>query len=206
MSRIHSAVPARTATAADIEPIVDTLTTAFFHDPLWGPAFPDKRKRAAQASALWRLCVTSALRYPWTLVTPDAEAVAVWIPPGGTELTPQEQDGLGSLLSRAAEPEVAEGVRSIFSRLDLVHPDEPCFYLSLLGVHDDHRGKGLGMGLLAESLARIDTLGAPAYLESSNPANLARYQSVGFTVRDTVTFATGHVVTTMWRPGRRNTP
>jgi hypothetical protein len=37
-------------------------------------------------------------------------------------------------------------------------------------------------------------------LESSNPANLARYQSVGFTARDTITSATGHIVTTMWRP------
>ncbi|MFE9809248.1 hypothetical protein ACFYRN_35795 [Streptomyces sp. NPDC005227] len=34
----------------------------------------------------------------------------------------------------------------------------------MLGVHDDHRGKGLGMGLLAHSLDRIDTLGAPALL------------------------------------------
>ncbi|MEU3735097.1 hypothetical protein AB0E81_37770 [Streptomyces sp. NPDC033538] len=33
------------------------------------------------------LYVPSALRYPWTLVAPGAEAAAVWIPPGGTELT-----------------------------------------------------------------------------------------------------------------------
>lgn len=200
--RTQRAFPARSATPADVDAIVDTLTTAFFRDPLWGPAFPDEQRRAAQAAAMWRLYVTSALRYPWTLVTPGVEAAAVWIPPGGTELTPREEDGLEGLLTTAAGPGVAKSILEIYDQLDAAHPDEPCFYLSLLGVHDDHRGKGLGMGLLAECLARIDTLGAPAYLESSNPANIDRYRSVGFTPRDTITIATGHVVTTMWRPAR----
>jgi len=192
----------RVATAADIEPIVATLTTAFFNDPLWGPAFPDERHRAEQAAALWRLCATSALRYPWTLITDRAEAVAVWIPPGGTELTADEGDGLDELLTATAGADVAHAVLGIFDQLDAAHPHEPCFYLSLLGVHDDHRGQGIGMGLLADSLARIDALGAAAYLESSNPANNARYESVGFVARDRITTATGHVVTTMWRPAR----
>ncbi|MFD8810600.1 GNAT family N-acetyltransferase [Streptomyces sp. NPDC059627] len=202
MTSTYRPVPARTATPADTDAIVDALTTAFFHDPLWGPAFPDERQRAAQAAAMWRLYVTSALRYPWTLVTPGAEAAAVWIPPGGTELTDQEEDGLPDLLTGAAGAEVAKSILTIYGQLEAAHPEEPCFYLSLLGVHDGHRGKGLGMGLLAESLARIDALGAPAYLESSNPANIARYQSVGFTARDEITIATGHIVTTMWRPAR----
>ncbi|MGW7545035.1 GNAT family N-acetyltransferase [Streptomyces sp. NPDC054770] len=202
MTSTYRPVPARTATPADTDAIVEALTTAFFHDPLWGPAFPDERQRAAQAAAMWRLYVTSALRYPWTLVTPGAEAAAVWIPPGGTELTDQEEDGLPGLLTGAAGAEVAKAILTIYGQLEAAHPEEPCFYLTLLGVHDDHRGKGLGMGLLAESLARIDALGAPAYLESSNPANIARYQSVGFTARDRITIATGHIVTTMWRPAR----
>ncbi|MGX9883255.1 GNAT family N-acetyltransferase [Streptomyces sp. NPDC002276] len=202
MTSTHRPVPARTATPADTDTIVDTLTTAFFHDPLWGPAFPDEQRRAVQAAVMWRLYVTSALRYSWTLVTPGAEAAAVWIPPGGTELTDQEEAGLPDLLTRAAGAEVTESVLTISGQLEAAHPEEPCFYLTLLGVHDDHRGKGLGMGLLAESLARVDALGAPAYLESSNPANLARYRSVGFTARDEITIATGHIVTTMWRPAR----
>lgn len=194
--------PARVATHADIDAIVATLTTAFFHDPLWGPAFPDASRRAEHAAAMWRLYVTSALRYPWTLVTPGVEAAAVWIPPGGTELTPREESGLEDLLAQAAGPDVATAILEIYGQLETAHPGKPCFYLTLLGVHDDHRGKGLGMGVLAESLARIDALGAPAYLESSNPANIARYESVGFSAREEITTATGHVVTTMWRPAR----
>lgn len=192
----------RTATSADIDAVVTTLTSAFFHDPLWGPAFPDVERRAEQAAAMWRLYVTSALRYPWLLVTPGVEAAAVWIPPGGRELTEEEESGLEGLLTRTTGTETAGAILAIYDQLYAVAPEEPCFYLTLLGTHHDHRGKGLGMGLLAESLARIDALGAPAYLESSNPANLDRYRSLGFSPRDELTTATGHVVTTMWRPAR----
>ncbi|MGW2182870.1 GNAT family N-acetyltransferase [Streptomyces sp. NPDC001732] len=193
---------ARVATSADVDAIVDTLTTAFFHDPLWGPAFPDIEHRAAQAAPMWRLYATSALRYSWLLVTQNVEAAAVWIPPGGDELTPQEAAGLKSLLERAADPAVARTVLDNADRFEAARPAEPHFYLTLLATHDRHRGHGLGMRLLADSLERVDALGAPAYLESSNPSNLARYASVGFSARDRITTPTGHVVTTMWRPGR----
>ncbi|WP_329584825.1 GNAT family N-acetyltransferase [Streptomyces sp. NBC_01005] len=193
---------ARVATSADVDAIVDTLTTAFFHDPLWGPAFPDTEHRAAQAALMWRLYATSALRYSWLLVTQNVEAAAVWIPPGGDELTPQEAAGLTSLLERAADPAVARTVLDNADRFEAARPAEPHFYLTLLATHDRHRGHGFGMCLLADSLERIDALGAPAYLESSNPSNLARYASVGFSTRDRITTPTGHVVTTMWRPGR----
>ncbi|MYT74621.1 MULTISPECIES: GNAT family N-acetyltransferase [unclassified Streptomyces] len=202
MPRVPPPVAARIATPADADAIVSTLTSAFFHDPLWGPAFPDEGRRAEQAAVMWRQYVTSALRHPWTLVTPDAEAAAVWIPPGGTELTPEEEAGLPDLLTGAAGPDAARDILAIYDQLEAAHPAEPCFFLTLLGVHDAHRGKGLGMGLLAESLARIDALGAPAYLESSNPVNIDRYRGAGFVPRDTITTATGHVVTTMWRPAR----
>jgi GNAT superfamily N-acetyltransferase len=78
--------------------------------------------------------------------------------------------------------------------------DRPHFYLSLLGTDPAHRGKGLGMALLAENLALIDAEGMPAYLESSNPVNNRRYESVGFVaVGELSTPDDAHVVTTMWR-------
>lgn len=202
MTNGYVPVPARVAGAADVEAIVATMTTAFFDDPLWGPVFPDVGRRAVQAAGLWRLSVKSALRYPWTLVTANAEAGAVWIPPGGSELTLEEEVELAALLEDTAGKETAEEIMVIFEQCDTVRPREPHFYLSLLGSHTDHRGQGLGMGLLAESLARIDVLGLPAYLESSNPANDRRYERAGFAPHGRFTAATGHTVTTMWRPAQ----
>jgi GNAT superfamily N-acetyltransferase len=202
MTSGYRPVPARAAGPGDLDAIVGTLTTAFFHDPLWGPVFPDEEHRAEQAAAMWRLYATSALRYPWSLVTEHAESVALWIPPGGTELTADEEAGLEDLLADRAGARVAADILRIGEQLEEARPADPHFYLTLLGTHDDHRGKGLGMGLVAAGLARVDELGAAAYLESSNPANNARYERAGFTVHGRVTTATGHVVTTMWRAAR----
>jgi hypothetical protein len=41
---------------------------------------------------MWRVYAAAALRYPWTFVTPGAEAAAVWIPPDGTELTGKRRE------------------------------------------------------------------------------------------------------------------
>src|SRR5258706_493653 len=74
---------------------------------------------------------------------------------------------------------------------------------SRLASHPTERGRGLGMRLLAENLARIDEHSMPAYLESSNPANVGRYERVGF--RPVGSFSTpddSHTVTTMWRRPR----
>jgi len=64
------------------------------------------------------------------------------------------------------------------------------------------RARGIGMGLLAGNLRRVDALGMPAYLESTNPVNDARYARHGFEPLVSFTVATGAVVTTMWREPR----
>jgi len=191
---------ARLAGPADIDRVVAILTTAFFHDPLWGPAFPDVERRAEQAAGLWRFYVTCVQRYPWTFLTAGGEATAVWLPPGGVELTGPEEAELERLLLATTGRETTDGILEIMARFDAARPREPHYYLGLLGTHDDHRGAGHGMRLLTANLATVDAEGAAAYLESSNPANDARYARLGFRPHGTITAATGHVVTTMWRP------
>jgi hypothetical protein len=58
------------------------------------------------------------------------------------------------------------------------------------------------MRLLAESLEHVDATGMPAYLESTNPSNDARYARVGFEPYGRIDLDGGPSCTTMWRPGR----
>lgn len=196
---------ARIATAADLETIVDTLTTAFEHDPLWGGwAFPDPdpKRRNEQRSAWWRFIARSALRYPWTRVTEGCEAVAIWYPPGGTEFTPEEEANVPSFLRELVGDHSAAFVECL-ELFETSHPRlEPHYYLSLFATHADHRGQGTGMALLRESLDLIDTEHLAAYLESTNPMNQERYESVGFRQVGTFTPPGGPTVTTMWRYAR----
>jgi len=186
---------ARVATAHDVDGITATLTAAFEADPLWSWAFPGEG-----LADLWRMLISSALRYPWVWVADDYAAASVWIPPGGTELTKEEGVSLGPLLDDLIGPRAPE-IQSLFASLDASHPDQPPhYYLSLLGTHPNHRGRGLGMALLADNLAKIDSEGMPAYLESSNPENDPRYERLGFARVGEFQRPDGQLTcSTMWR-------
>jgi ribosomal protein S18 acetylase RimI-like enzyme len=193
----------RTATEADLDGLTATLTAAFEHDPLWSWAFPDRD----DLEAVWRLFVRNALRYPCVRVSGEYDAVAVWIPPGGSELTETGEAEFERLVRDLIGPRAGE-VLELVERFDAAHPEEPPhYYLSLLGTHPGLRGRGLGMALLADSLAGMDAEGVSAYLESSNPANDARYERLGFRRQGEFTTPDGaHLVGTMWRDaggGRR---
>ena len=129
----------------------------------------------------------------------------MWVPPGCVELTPQQEGDVTATLRRLCGPR-ADLVLECFAVFEEHFPRaEPVHYLSLLATADRHRGRGLGMGLLRADLAALDRAGAPAYLESTNPANLRRYEGAGF--RHYGSFALpggGPLVTQMWRePGAR---
>lgn len=183
--------------------VASTLAAAFSDDPVWSWAFPEPERRRSQLLALWGLYVVGGIDHGWVWTTPRYEAVAVWVPPDCEELGEPHASELDPLLDDLLGSR-ADLVREVFSRFEEAHPREQSyFYLSFLGTHPDHRGMGIGMALLAETLARIDRQHMPAYLESSNPANLARYESVGFRIRGHFDLPErGPAVTTMWRePG-----
>jgi GNAT superfamily N-acetyltransferase len=183
----------------DLADVVDAIAGAFSDDPTWSWAFPDPTMR----KRWWRFCIENALRYPWTFKTSGLEAVSVWIPAAGTEFSPEDEERIPSVLAELVG-ERANEVAELLGRFEDAHPrDEPHYYLSLLGAHEAHRGRGLGMALLEENLARIDAMRMPAYLESSNPANDHRYEAVGFV--PVVAFGApegGPQITGMWRARR----
>ena len=190
----------RVAVVEDTNEIARTLAEAFFLDPVWGWAFDDPAQRKAQHEAWFRLLVHSALPYQWVWTTPGYEAATVWVPPGCPELN-EEDEALLEAMLRESLGARAELVFEIFDRFEAAHPrTQEHYYLSLLGTHTDHRGAGIGMRLLQENLVRLDALRLPAYLESTNPANLERYEGVGFAVSNVFDLPDGGpTVTTMWR-------
>jgi GNAT superfamily N-acetyltransferase len=193
----------RVAGADDLDAVIDTITVAFQNDPVWSWAFPDDAARPAQFRRWWPILVEGALGQGFTWLTPAAESISVWVRPGMPELTDEAEarvlPTLEELLGDRSRI-VLEGLL----RFEEAHPhDEPHYYLSFVATHDDHRGQGIGEQILAANLALIDGEHLPAYLESSNPKNLARYQRLGFEPRDEFSMPdNGPPVTTMWRPAR----
>jgi ribosomal protein S18 acetylase RimI-like enzyme len=196
-------VTARVATREDVDAIANTLARAFYEDPVWGWAFPDPDRRLEQHRAVWAFFVRSALDSGWVWLTEGCAAAAVWIPPDRDELRPEDEEPL----RRLVDEQLGEGAARVLDtqeRFEAAHPhDQAHFHLTLLGTHPEHRGRGIGMGLLDHTLARIDAEGAPAFLESTNPANDHRYERLGFRRRGEFELSEdGPEVTQMWRePG-----
>jgi Acetyltransferase (GNAT) family. len=186
----------RRAEPRDVQAATETLTDAFGSDPVWSWAFPERDR----LEVWWRFWVAGAVPQGWVSMTEGAGAVSVWIPPGGYECAPEDEAHVEPL-TRSLAGSRADLVLETLDRFDANHPrDVPHYYLSFLGTASRHRGHGLGMTLLAADLARVDEVHMPAYLESSNPVNLARYEGVGFEPRGEFSLPEGNViVTTLWR-------
>ena len=196
--------PSRVVGPDDVDGVARTIALAFTEDPVWGPAMAADRTTFEQRLRLWRIFVAGSVRYPWSRVVGDGAAVSVWLPPGGSELDADQEVELAMVLDEVLGRTGSAEFAALVERFEANHPhDVPHAYLSLLATHPDQRGRGLGMGLLADDLARLDELHVPAWLESTNPANDARYRSVGFEpVGSFRTVDEQRVITTMWRPAQ----
>lgn len=194
----------RLATTRDADAAVETITLAFIDDPVWSWAFPDADRRAQQYRAWWSMFVVAAIDQQAAWITDDtAAATAIWVPPGGREFLPDDEARVEPLLRELVGDAQAALVIELNQRFEAHHPRAPFHYLSLLGTHPDHRGRGLGMSLLSRRLAALDALGEPALLESTNPINHERYGRLGFERIDEWSCpADGPPVAVMWREPR----
>jgi GNAT superfamily N-acetyltransferase len=183
--------------------VVEAVVLAFHDDPVWSWAFPDPVTRSEKFRTWWGFLVEAGLRNGEIWVAGDCDAVSVWTPPGGHELTPEEEALVIPLLTDLLGGRSGLVLEMVMC-FDAAHPqDLPHWYLSILATHPQARGSGLGMALAVDVLRRADSDGVPAYLESSNPANHARYERAGFARREVVTLpADCPPILTMWREPR----
>jgi hypothetical protein len=99
------AVVAEVATDADLDGVAKTLGLAFEDDPVWSWAFAVPERGPQALHALWRFLVASALDYGWVWRAEGCAAAALWIPPGKSEIKPEDEERFESL----AEELVGDG-------------------------------------------------------------------------------------------------
>lgn len=196
-------ISTRQATPDDQAYVVETLAYGFADDPVWGQwAMGQVAGRASPVHEYWEPFVRSAIAYQGVWMTTGGEAVALWVPPGERELDEEAETAVAGLVPRLCgerAPLVFEG----YAMFEASRPADHHWYLSLLATHPDHRGRGWGMRLVADRLAALDEEGLAAYLESSNPANIPRYERAGFGKIGSFTLPQGPTVDRMWRPSGR---
>jgi ribosomal protein S18 acetylase RimI-like enzyme len=108
----------------------------------------------------------------------EFEGVAYWLPAGvDFDFGPLEE-----YLRRTMEANRRDELFSLFEQMDGYQIQEPHWHLTKIGVDPARQEHGIGSALMQHRLAACDEEGLPAYLESSNPANLPFYERHGFEV------------------------
>jgi GNAT superfamily N-acetyltransferase len=187
----------RAARTEDVPAVAECLASAFYDDPLWGRwSFPDVVARKRDLLPFMTLMAERGLGV-WTDMTTAAESVTVWTPPGAHYESVEDERTSNALddLFGARAP----AIRALFRQLDEHTPQGRFYHLEWWATRRDHAGRGLGTALLRENLERVDAEHMPSYLESTNPANMPRYEALGFRRVDGLAPPGGPTVTTMWR-------
>ena len=181
----------RVATPADAALVTRVLVDAFADDPMWGAwAFPSACDRRAHREAVFGLFVDGALRYPTTWIAEDDSAVAMWIPPGGNGLSPEQEIALEAELTTRLGMQQAARIFQAFDLFDAMEPSEPHYYLSLLGTDPAYAGRGRGRQLLEDTLRVVDSERAAAYLDCADEL-VPFYSGLGFEVVGSVVLPDG---------------
>ncbi len=164
------------------------LARAFINDGLTRHMYPDVAEREMHTPWHFAAVVRYAKLFGrvHAIAGDELMGVAVWLPPGQCEMTENRIAASGLDACPAVLGEAAFG--RFVSALQSIEPfhgeDVPGrhWYLSVIGVHPEHSGKGIGSALLKPTLAEADADGLPCYLETAESRNLPFYERHGFDV------------------------
>ena len=172
----------RPITPADVPKAADVIADAFATDPFWTWLFPDADRRLVVRSWIKQLQV-------WYLpkghcyTNDELTGAALWAPPPGNwRMSRMQQLRLAPIYLRLIGPRRMSTAARASSVIERGHPDEPHWYLSVLGVRRSHQRSGIGRSLIEPMLERADRDGLPTSLETFKMLNVPYYESFGFRV------------------------
>lgn len=157
------------------------LAEAFFDDPVSAYLFPNLDIRMDRLQKMYLFVLRRFSPHGVVYIENSIYGAAVWQAPSPPKLSFfQEWTSLFPLMwsLRGA----LSRLRMVGDTLTRVHIHEPHWYLAAIGTRPPHQGRGIGSSLIIPILRRCDASKLPAYLESSNEANIPFYENHGFRV------------------------
>ncbi|MCV7302877.1 GNAT family N-acetyltransferase [Mycobacterium barrassiae] len=182
------------------------LARAFYDDPVMSWMLPDDRTRLKSLTRAF-----SGLARHHFLPRAGSEvarrdgsvgAATLWDPPGQRKAGWFEQLAMMPVMLWAFRSR-AQASMQVMELMEEHHPEEPHWYLMVIGSDPSVRGAGFGQALMRSRLDRCDAEGVPAYLENSNPRNESYYLRFGFEVMGEIKLPDGGPsMWPMWREPR----
>jgi GNAT superfamily N-acetyltransferase len=198
-------VPAhvRIAGKSDVRPVAGMLARAFHDDPMIQWVLPDAELRTRAVSRMF--AAMARYHYLSTGVVEVAEmagdvaAAALWAPPDRWRESPLETLRMMPGLLWGLRGRIS-AFKSILDATEHIHPEEPHWYLAVIGSDPKFRAKGFAHALIRRRLEHCDATNTAVYLEATNADNVPYYERFGFKV--TREFAAPHgcpQLYAMWR-------
>ncbi len=166
--------------------LLEVLAQAFLDNPMnvaiHGP--DPKRRLRANRAGLRALVLDSGPAALTRILRAEGRVAGgfVVLRPGGFPLDPP-------LIRRQIGCMLYQGIRAmecwgrVNHELRLIHPEEPHWYLAVLGVAPWAQGRGSGRALVEELGQLVAQQPAPIYLEADRPQSVRFYQALGFESR-----------------------
>jgi ribosomal protein S18 acetylase RimI-like enzyme len=201
-------IDTRPARKADVPELSRALGRAFYDDPVSVWIMPDDKARAARQRRFFAAIARHHhLAGGGVEVAGEGSAIgaaALWDPPGRWKQSAREQLMMLPSFISGFGLSVATGRRlgQLLDQMKQNHPEEPHWYLAVIGSDPSVRGKGYGQALMQSRLDRVDAEHAPAYLESSKYENVSYYERFGFEVTGELVVPGGPTLWPMWRQAR----
>lgn len=168
----------RTATWADEKKIAALVGLAFAADPVVRWLLPDPYDFLKSNEKYVGLSSGPAFDNNSAFIIGSMCGAALWLPPG----IQVDSSPLAEFNKQKIDPVVLDDHIESKRKCSAYRPVEPHWYLTLIAVDPAKRGRGYGAALMSHALKIIDRDKRPAYLESTNAANLSLYKRFGFEV------------------------
>lgn len=178
---LESVRPAQVAAAADV------LVESHVDYPAFRHLFPALPARRRALRPFFRAAVGDGVRYGAVSAAWQGGrivGVAVWLPPGAFPWTAMRKlRAVPRLLQvLVAAPRRFTAFTRLGANLERAHPDDPHWYLVVLGIRREAQRQGLGTQLLEPVLVQADAGHLDCYLETADRRNVPFYERLGFSV------------------------
>lgn len=193
-----SSIETHSAAPDEMPQVFSTILAAFISDPFARFVWPLPHQYMRSVPLFLREFAGESFERGSAYVCADFCGAALWLPPG----VHPDGDAVEKVVRETAQAEHLDDVLSTFEQMDESHPQEPHWYLPVIGVDPNAQGRGIGEALMRYAVARCDEEGSPAYLESTNPQGISFYERHGFEVIGEVQVGAFPVVTPMLRKPR----
>jgi ribosomal protein S18 acetylase RimI-like enzyme len=197
-SLVGSSNVIKTATFLEENPVVSVVMMGFSTDPAARWMYPDAHQYLTYFPRFIKAFAGKAFESGNAYYVEGFAGAALWLPP---DVHPDEE-ALIALFEETVADELKKDMFQVFEQMGAYHPDEPHWYLPMIGVDTFQQNKGYGSALMRHALTRCDRENKPAYLESSNPRNISLYSRFGFEVIGTIQAGSSPPIFPMLRKAR----